>query len=221
MMIEADGIKKSYNGEPCLKGIDLRVEKGRFVTVMGASGSGKTTLLEILAGIRIPDEGSVRLRGVDVFSMPERETAKMRRTFVGMVYQDFSLIDTLTALDNIILPLALDGKKKGAEEPALYWAERLLLPRAAMDKYPYELSGGQQQRVALARALAHDPEILFLDEPTGSLDTANTVNVLDILKEINRDKGTTVLHITHSREAAEYVCAPGDILHIRDGVLGE
>ena len=219
MIIEAKGIKKNYNGEPCLKGIDLNVEKGRFLTVMGASGSGKTTLLEILAGIRLPDEGSVKINGKDVFSMPDREIALMRHTYTGIVYQNFSLIDTLSAMDNIILPLALSGKKKGAEELAKSWAERLNIPLSALGKFPCKLSGGQQQRVALARALIYEPELLFLDEPTGSLDTKNTFNVLDILKEVNDNKGTTIIQITHSKEAAEYVCDPCDILHIKDGVI--
>ena len=151
--------------------------------------------------------------------MPDREIVTMRHTYTGIVYQNFSLIDTLSAMDNIILPLALSGKKKGAEDLAQSWAERLNIPLSALGKFPCKLSGGQQQRVALARALIYEPELLFLDEPTGSLDTKNTFNVLDILKEVNENKGTTIIQITHSKEAAEYVCDPCDILHIKDGVI--
>lgn len=219
MEIQTEGIKKDFNGEPCLKGISLSIEKGSFVTLMGASGSGKTTLLEILAGIRRPDEGSVVVRSKKLFGMTEKEKALFRRTEMGVVYQNFSLISTLTALDNITLPLILNKNSEHAREKAYDIAERLNLPFTAMKKFPEELSGGQQQRVAIARALVYNPPVLFLDEPTSSLDTLNTYNVLCLLKEINKEYGTTILHITHSVKLAEAVSEKDNIIKISDGVL--
>lgn len=219
LAIDAHNITKSYNDELCLKGIDLQIEEGKFVSVMGASGSGKSTLLEILAGVRIPDSGSVLLSGNNLFAMNDQQAAKFRRTHIGIVYQNFSLISTLSNFDNIALPLILEKDKTNLKERICQMCDRLLLPDSVLKKFPYELSGGQQQRVALARALIYMPKILFLDEPTGSLDTKNTKNVLELLKEYNEKNGTTIVQITHSKEDAYFACSKENVINIVDGVI--
>lgn len=220
MKIEARAIKKSYNGEMCLKGVDLTVEEGQFLSIMGASGSGKTTLLEILAGVRLPDEGEVYIGGENICSLSPQKMAKMRRTALGFVYQNFSLVSTLTAKDNIRLPLALEKRDKALFRERLdELSEGLNLTHSLLDKYPDELSGGQQQRVALARALIYRPQVLFLDEPTGSLDRENTERVLRLLEKYNRRYNATVVQITHSQWAAAFVGGEKNVVRISDGVL--
>lgn len=215
-MIVAEDISKSYNGEYCLRGVSLHVHRGEFVSVMGKSGSGKTSLVEILAGVRTADGGKVRVCGEDVFSLSPSALARFRRTKLGAVYQSFGLISTLTAADNILLPLTMERVPRGQSVKKLNsLAERLGISRC-LCKYPDDLSGGQRQRIAIARALIYSPEVLLLDEPTGSLDEMNTKNVLNLIREINRATGITVLQITHSRSAAEY----GDrILTLEDGKI--
>lgn len=219
LAIDAHNITKSYNGELCLQGVDLQIEQGKFVSVMGASGSGKSTLLEILAGVRFPDSGSVLLSGNNLFEMNAGQSAKFRRTHIGIVYQNFSLISTLSGFDNIALPLILENDRKDLKERVCSLCDRLFLPDTVLNKFPYELSGGQQQRVALARAMIYKPQILFLDEPTGSLDTKNTKNVLDLLKEYNEQNSATIIQITHSEKDAYYACSPDNVLRMVDGVI--
>ena len=215
-MIEAENIVKSYNGEPCLRGVSLHVAAGEFLSVMGESGSGKSTLLEILAGVRRPDAGQVRVAGEDIGSLSSEALAKFRRTKIGVVYQNFRLISTLTAEDNIRLPLLLEKMPRAEVRRRVEETAEHLRVSSSLKKYPGELSGGQQQRVALARALAYRPPVLFLDEPTGSLDSENSQNVLELLSRVNRAEGVTVVQITHSLEAAAY---GSRILRIRDGEI--
>lgn len=215
-MIEAENIVKSYNGEPCLRGVSLHVAAGEFLSVMGESGSGKSTLLEILAGVRRPDAGQVRVAGEDIGSLSSEALAKFRRTKIGVVYQNFRLISTLTAEDNIRLPLLLEKMPRAEVRRRVEETAELLRVSSSLKKYSGELSGGQQQRVALARALAYRPPVLFLDEPTGSLDSENSQNVLELLSRVNRAEGVTVVQITHSLEAAAY---GSRILRIRDGEI--
>ena len=215
-IVLAKDIVKSYGGEACLRGACLRVEEGEFVSVMGESGSGKSTLLEILAGIRLPDGGSVRVDGEDIFSLSESALARMRRTRIGVVYQYFRLISTLTAEDNIRLPLLLEGAAGRECAERVRETAELLGIGGSLRKYPQQLSGGQQQRVAIARAIVYRPKILFLDEPTGSLDSENSERVLRLLARLNRERGTTVVQITHSAAAAGF---GGRTVHIRDGVI--
>ncbi len=215
-MILVENLYKSYNGDPCLRGTNLSVAKGEFVSLMGESGSGKSTLLEILMGIRRPDSGYLRVCSLDVLSLKESALVLFRREKIGVVYQNFSLVPTLTAEENILLPLII------SKHPIKDARERILEISSSLDilqclrKLPGELSGGQQQRVAIARSLVHRPELLLLDEPTGSLDEENTHRVLEFLLEYRKKYGTTVFQITHSSAAAAY---GSRILYMKDGVV--
>ncbi len=217
-MIRVENLIKSYNEEPVLRGVNLHVQEGEFLSVMGESGSGKTTLLEILAGVRAPDSGKVVVDGVDVLSLKDSALAKFRRTKIGVVYQSFGLIPTLTAADNVRLPLYLEGKSQRAADERIEGIAKQLKIDGFLHKFPAELSGGQQQRVAIARAVVYSPKVLFLDEPTGSLDSENTVNVLEFLSKLNLEQGTTIFQITHSDVAANYGTRT---VKIRDGAVCE
>jgi putative ABC transport system ATP-binding protein len=201
-----------------LKGIDLEIPKGQFAAVMGPSGSGKSTLLGLLAGLDEPTSGRIVLDGVDITRLGEDEMAQVRGLKIGFVFQAYHLIPTLTAEENVLLPMELAGRDAGGRERA-----RELLTRVGLgdrrDHYPVQLSGGEQQRVALARAFALEPPILLADEPTGNLDSANGRMVLDLLLSMNREEGTTLVLVTHEQELAQ--CADRRIL-LRDGrVVGQ
>ncbi|MGH7567972.1 MAG: ABC transporter ATP-binding protein [Gemmatimonadales bacterium] len=210
-MIVARGLEKTYlsGGRPLtvLRDVDLDVEAGGFVAVVGPSGSGKTTLLSLLAGLDRPTAGAVQLDGVDLNGLTEDARARLRAERVGFVFQTFQLIPTLTALENVLVPLELQGARGGGGAngtPAARAAR--LLERVGleerMDHYPVQLSGGEQQRVALARAFANAPRILFADEPTGNLDTATGAVVIDLLGELNREARSTLVLVTHDPDLA-------------------
>ena len=209
-------VSKSYDGREVLHSLSFRVESGDFLSITGESGSGKSTLLGIMGGVIRPDKGSVSIGGTDVAALSEKELAKMRRTRLGFVYQFFNLIPTMTVRENILLPLILDGKK-----PSLY-QEKLeeLVAFTRLDKvlgdYPETLSGGEQQRAALLRALIHDPEVIFLDEPTGNLDSENARAVMSLLSDLNKEYGVTVVQVTHSEQGASY---GNRTIMIKDGRL--
>lgn len=213
-MLIAKNVKKNYNNREILKGIDLVVNDGEFVSIMGESGSGKTTLLSILSGNLRPDEGTVTFDGFEIGTASEREMAHFRRTSLGFVYQSLNLISTLTAADNVLLPLYLakEDMAKGREY-MLRLAERLGISHL-LDSMPDELSGGERQRVAIARALIHHPKIIMMDEPTGSLDSRSTKEVLELISGINKDMGVSIIQVTHSPEAAAYA---DRIIHVKDG----
>ncbi len=215
-MIRVADLSKSYNGERCLSGISFSVAPGEFVSLMGKSGSGKTTLLEILCGVRRADSGSLSVVGENVLALGERELALFRRTKIGVVYQSFSLLPTLTAEENIALPLLLRGEPARARRDAILAAAEALGIAECLPKYPRELSGGQMQRVAIARASVYRPPLLLLDEPTGALDVGNTERTLAYLDSLRREHGITVFQITHDRGAAEHGTR---ILMIRDGEI--
>lgn len=215
-MIQVENLIKSYNGEPCLRGVSLNVGAGEFIALTGESGSGKTTLMEILAGVRLPDGGSVRVCGEDVFALSQSALAKFRRTKIGVVYQNFGLVSTLTAEENVKLPLLLEGVKRGEAARLLNDVCQKLGVGGLLKKYPDELSGGQRQRIAIARAVVYNPKVLFLDEPTGSLDSVNAEKVLDFVTRLNREAGTTVFMITHSELAAGYASRK---IRISDGII--
>jgi putative ABC transport system ATP-binding protein len=206
MMIEVRGLEQTYTsaGRPLtvLKDITLSVEPRGFVAVVGPSGSGKTTLLGLMAGLDRPSAGSVTLDGQDLNALDEDGRARFRAARVGFVFQTFQLIPTLTALENVLVPLELRGNGgNGAEARALDLLTRVGLGERA-HHYPAQLSGGEQQRVAIARAFANEPRILFADEPTGNLDADTGHQIIELLERLNREAGTTLVLVTHDPELA-------------------
>ncbi len=184
-----------------LKGIDLEIKAHESVAIVGASGSGKSTLLGLLAGLDVASEGQVWIDGVELGALDEDERARLRAAKVGFVFQSFQLLPSLTALENVMLPLELHGNPN-ARVRAEHFLSRVELSER-MDHYPNQLSGGEQQRVAIARAFASEPAILFADEPTGNLDTETGAHVIDLLFEINREQGTTLVLVTHEHRLAD------------------
>ena len=200
-----------------LKGIDLTVEKGEFVAIVGASGSGKSTLLHILGSVDKPTEGRVIVDGTDLAGLNPTQAAIFRRRKVGLVYQFYNLIPTLTARKNILLPLALDRKKPNPDYFEKVVSALGLVDR--LDALPGQLSGGQQQRVAIARSLIYRPALLLADEPTGNLDQKNSREIIDMLKLSNRNLEQTILLITHDEKAA---LAADRIVTLEDGrIVGD
>lgn len=203
-IIVAKDIRKSYRSLPVLRGIDLSVRRGEFLSIMGESGSGKSTLLSILGGNIKPDGGEVTLDGISVTKAGDRELSRLRRTKLGFVFQSLNLIPTLNAKDNILLPIYLDHasvKNAGQKLDAL--ADTLGIAHL-LSSFPEDMSGGEAQRVAIARAMIHDPSVLMLDEPTGSLDSKNACALLELLSKLSRDSSLTVIQVTHSKRAARY-----------------
>ncbi|MCX2976597.1 ABC transporter ATP-binding protein [Candidatus Marimicrobium litorale] len=184
-----------------LKGISLEIKSGETVAVVGASGSGKSTLLGLLAGLDCATAGSVVINDVDLGSLDEDGRASFRARYVGFVFQSFQLLPALTALENVMLPLELQGSSD-AGPLARHYLERVELDDR-MEHYPLQLSGGEQQRVAVARAFASKPAILFADEPTGNLDTETGQRIIEVLFELNREEGTTLVLVTHDLVLAE------------------
>jgi putative ABC transport system ATP-binding protein len=197
-----------------LKGIDFEVERGQFVAIMGASGSGKSTLLGLLAGLDAPTSGQILLDGADITGLEEDELALLRGRKVGFVFQSYQLIPTLTAEENVLLPLDLAGGAEGRDRARELLDQVGLLDRR--DHYPVQLSGGEQQRVALARAFVMRPPILMADEPTGNLDTKNGRLVLDLLLQLNQREKATLLLVTHDRELASFADRK---ITLRDGSI--
>jgi putative ABC transport system ATP-binding protein len=201
-----------------LKGIRFEVPRGQFVAIMGSSGSGKSTLLGLLAGLDTPSAGEVRLNGTAISYLPEDKLAKVRGRTVGFVFQSYQLVPTLTALENVLLPYELNAENADADT-GLRRARELLVNVGLgdrMDHYPVQLSGGEQQRVALARAFILRPPIVLADEPTGNLDTTNGAHVLELLLNLNRSEGTTLVLVTHDPMLAGY--ADRRIV-LRDGLV--
>ncbi len=183
-----------------LKGITLEIKSGETVAIVGASGSGKSTLLGLLAGLDEASEGQVTIDGTNLSALDEDGRALFRAQNIGFVFQSFQLLPALTALENVMLPLELNGQGDAAALARRYLERVELGPR--MDHYPRQLSGGEQQRVAIARAFASRPAILFADEPTGNLDTRTGAHVVDLLFELNREEGTTLVLVTHDQALA-------------------
>ncbi len=198
---------------PVLKSITLDVPDGSFVAILGPSGSGKSTLLGLLAGLDRPTTGRVWLDGVELGSLSEDERARLRGEKVGFVFQSFHLIPTLTARENIQVPLELRGLEAQARADELLGRVGLT---GRGHHYPAQLSGGEQQRVALARAFSHRPRVLFADEPTGNLDAATGARVIELMSELNREVGTTLVLVTHDQNLAGRA---GRIVRLHDGAL--
>jgi len=205
------GTEKIY----ALNKVNLTVEKGEYVAITGNSGSGKSTLLHMIAGVDIPDSGEVRVNNVSIHNMSPSEQAVFRRRNIGIVYQAFNLIPTLTVEENIMLPLVLDGKKVNQNE--VEELLQLLNLKQCRNQLPNQLSGGQQQRTAIGRALLSRPDVLLADEPTGNLDNHNTQEVLSLLSKANEVYRQTILLVTHDMEVAGK--AKRQIV-MRDGCIG-
>ena len=218
-LIQLEGITKVFGTGPAafraLKGVNLTIDRGDFVAVMGPSGSGKSTTMNILGCLDVPTSGVFKFRGVEVQALSRDQRSLLRRRYLGFVFQGFNLLARTTALENVELPLLYRGETKKARRIA---AERSLdkvglLPWA--DHTPAELSGGQQQRVAIARALVSDPDVLLADEPTGNLDSERSVEIMQLLTELNQ-QGITVLMVTHEDEMAQFAKT---IVHFKDGLV--
>jgi putative ABC transport system ATP-binding protein len=221
-MIHVDDLRKSLrtgsSTVDILKGINFAIERGEFVAIMGASGSGKSTLLGLLAGLDNPSSGNVLLNGTAISYLAEDKLAQLRGRTIGFVFQSYQLIPTLTALENVLLPYELNDDT-GARKAGLERARQLLISVGLgdrMEHYPVQLSGGEQQRVALARAFILRPPIVLADEPTGNLDTANGQHILDLLLELNRAEGTTLVLVTHDPALAAHATR---IITLRDGLV--
>ncbi len=221
MLIELKGVHKTYNnGQPLhvLKGIDLNIEKGEFVSIMGASGSGKSTLLNILGILDNYDEGTYHLAGTLIKDLSERQAADYRNRMIGFVFQSFNLISFKTAVENVELPLYYQGvSRKERHAKAMEYLEKLGLTDWS-HHFPNEMSGGQKQRVAIARALITQPQIILADEPTGALDSKTSVEVMQLLKRLNQEDGITIIVVTHESGVANET---DKIIHIKDGIIGE
>ena len=199
-----------------LQPLTMTIPRGQFVAIVGASGSGKSTLLGLIAGLDAPSTGSVLIEGTDITRLGEDALAKLRGEKIGFVFQFFHLIPSLTAYENVLVPMEIAGAPNAAAR-----AQRLLDEVGLTDRghhYPSQLSGGEQQRVALARALANDPPILLADEPTGNLDTTNGRHILELLQNIHRTRQTTLVLVTHDRELAAVAEAR---IVLRDGAVVE
>ena len=206
-MIEIRDLKKTYHvGEidvHALRGVNLSVERGEFLAVVGPSGSGKSTLFHILGGLTPPTSGTIHIDGHDLLTMTEAERTNLRKTGVGFIFQKYNLLPTLTAADNIEIARDIAGKN-GPPDPQFDEILGLLGLKGRLHHKPRALSGGEQQRVAIARAIVNHPAILLADEPTGNLDTENSEAVLGLLRDLNTRLGQTILMITHNPEAAAY-----------------
>ncbi|HHP7242676.1 MAG TPA: ABC transporter ATP-binding protein [Cyclobacteriaceae bacterium] len=203
-ILKVEALSKSYkNGAKeinVLKDISFMVEAGDSISIVGSSGSGKTTLLGLCAGLDEPTSGTIILNNVKLNALNEDERAQIRNQFVGFVFQNFQLLSTLTAVENVMVPMELRGEK-GAKNHATELLDRVGL-KERIHHYPSQLSGGEQQRVAIARAFSNHPKILFADEPTGNLDEKSSKNVEDLLFEINKEQNTTLVLVTHNLELA-------------------
>jgi len=221
-MIELQGVSRDFGDGKivhALSDIDLRIENGERVAVMGPSGSGKSTLLNLICGLDEPSHGSVRIDGVDLTKLNDDDRTRLRREKIGMIFQTFNLLPTLTALENVALPLRLQGISKNEAETR----SREMLRRAGLadrvTHLPDKVSGGERQRVAIARALIFKPPVLLADEPTGNLDSHTGEEILTLLDDLHRELNTTVVLVTHNKEAAAHC---DRILRLRDGrIIGQ
>lgn len=222
IVIKLENVKKMYTiGEKgfwALKGLNLNIEKGEFIAIVGKSGSGKSTLLNLLGGIDSPTEGRIIVNGKEINGLRENQLSRFRRDNIGFVFQFFQLMPTLTVLENVIMPMDFSKRIPVSERKE---RAKLLLVKVGMEshmnKFPSALSGGEQQRIAIARSLANDPDIIFADEPTGNLDSNTSEDIFNLLKALTLD-GKNVIMVTHNNELAERC---GRTIKINDGRIIE
>ncbi len=219
-ILETKNLKKIYGAKDtevrALDGVNLTVEDGEFVSIVGTSGSGKSTLLHMLGGLDRPTSGQVLVGGTDIFALKDDELTIFRRRKIGFVFQAYNLVPVLNVYENIVLPIELDGKK--VDKKYVNRIVKTLGLEEKLDNLPTQLSGGQQQRVAIARAVATKPAILLADEPTGNLDSRTSQDVLSLLKVTGEKFGQTIVMITHNEEIAQLA---GRIIRIEDGKIVE
>ncbi len=215
-ILKATGLKKYYGkGETLVKaldGIDLEIERGKFAAIIGTSGSGKSTLLNMLGGLDIPSEGSIKVGNTELAKLNSEQATIFRRKQIGFIFQNYNLVPVLNVWENIIFPITLDGRKP--DKTFIMQVVRLLGLEKKLDSLPNNLSGGQQQRVAIARALASKPSIILADEPTGNLDTKTSDDVIGLLKMTSKEFNQTIVMITHNSEIAQMA---DRIIRIEDG----
>lgn len=220
--LEASSIVKIYGGErgacstKALNRVSFKIEKGEFVSIMGPSGSGKTTLLNILSGIDKPTAGFVKISGEKISDMDKNKLAIFRRQYLGFVFQEFNLLDSLSLKENVMLPMILDKKPPEHMEKKVREVMSTFDIYDIANKYPYNISGGQQQRVAVSRALVNDPDIIFADEPTGNLDSKSSKTIMECFEKMNKEMESTILVVTHDVFAASYC---NRVIFIKDGKL--
>jgi putative ABC transport system ATP-binding protein len=221
-VIETTNLYKSFKlGElevEVLKDINLIIQKGEFVSIMGPSGSGKSTLLYLLGGLDKPSSGSLKINGKELAVMKDKEESIMRRRELGFVFQFYNLIPNLNVEENILLPILLDGKKMKDYQGDLDEILEIVGLSDRRKHTPRELSGGQQQRVAIARALINKPEVILADEPIGNLDSKTGMEIMELFKRINQEQGKTIVQVTHSEKSAEYGTR---IIRLKDGRVCE
>ncbi|MET3193090.1 ABC transporter ATP-binding protein [Bacillus sp. OAE603] len=219
-ILEAKKIHKSYgnkfNKQEVLKSLDITIEKGEFVSIMGASGSGKTTLLNVLSSIDKINGGTITIEGTEISGMKEKQLAEFRKNYLGFIFQEYNLLDTLTVKENIILPLTITKATPTEADQKFEAVAKELGIFELKDKYPNEISGGQKQRTSAARAFIHEPSIIFADEPTGALDSKSASDLLNKLSELNEKRKATIVMVTHDPVAASYCHR---VIFIKDGQI--
>ncbi|KUP04037.1 bacitracin ABC transporter ATP-binding protein [Bacillus coahuilensis p1.1.43] len=220
VILQATNLYKSYglkfNRQEVLKGININVNEGEFVGIMGASGSGKTTLLNVLSSIDKVSDGTITINGTDMTNLKDKQLAEFRKHHLGFIFQEYNLLDTLTVKENILLPLSVKGVDKSSALEGFQRIARELGIEEIGDKYPTEISGGQKQRTSAARAFVHNPSIIFADEPTGALDSKSASDLLGKMSVLNEKQSATILMVTHDPVAASY-CSR--VIFIKDGQI--
>jgi len=212
-MITLENIEKYYGDNWVLRGINLEIKTGSFVSITGSSGSGKSTLLNLIGGMDRPDKGNISMNGENISAYTENNLTLYRRKKVGFIFQFFNLLPNITVFENIAMPLLLNGAEE--TDRVFDYIKRIGL-EGKEKSLPYQLSGGEQQRVAIARALIHNPEVILADEPTGSLDSETGKTIMDLIKRLAEESHKTVLLVTHEQYIAEYA---QEMVRIKDGIL--
>ena len=220
-MLEAINLHKIYNHGAerlhVLKGIGLKIEKGKFIAILGPSGAGKTTLIHLLGGLDSPNEGKVFLDRQELYALSDNQLSELRNRRIGFVFQFYHLLSEFNALENVLFPILIKGKKNNTREEAARLL-RLVGLENKQGYFPNQLSGGEQQRLAIARALINEPDLLFCDEPTGNLDSTTGNQILQLLKQINKIQNTTMVLVTHNQEIAK---SADQLFYLKDGRLQE